>query len=70
MLYLRSLIYIYLGKCDDELHDIIKAISMSQEIVDKYFYIGFCIERPKLFFASWQPAKGLEDIKKIKEISP
>lgn len=38
MLYLRSLIYMYLGKCDDALQDIIKAISKSEENVAKYFF--------------------------------
>lgn len=33
-------------------------------------YLNAYIERAKLFFATGQPAKGLEDLKKIKEISP
>ncbi len=38
MLYLRSLIYMYLGKIEDGLQDIIKAISKSEENVAKYFF--------------------------------
>jgi len=38
MLYLRSLIYMYLGKTDEGLQDIIKAISKSEENVAKYFF--------------------------------
>ena len=38
MLYLLSLIYMYLGKSDDGLQDIIKAISKSEENVAKYFF--------------------------------
>lgn len=38
MLYYRSLIYLHLGKFDEALQDIIKAISKSEENVAKYFF--------------------------------
>lgn len=38
MLYYRSLIYLHLGKYEEALQDIIKAISKSEENVAKYFF--------------------------------
>jgi tetratricopeptide (TPR) repeat protein len=38
LLYYRGLVYLYLGKFDEALQDIIKAISKSEENVAKYFF--------------------------------
>lgn len=38
MLYFRGLVYLYLGKYDEALQDIVKAISKSEENVAKYFF--------------------------------
>lgn len=38
MLYFRGLVYLYLGKYEEALQDIIKAISKSEENVAKYFF--------------------------------
>ena len=38
MLYYRGLVYLYLGKFEEALQDIIKAISKSEENVAKYFF--------------------------------
>lgn len=38
MLYIRALIYLYLGKTEEGLQDIIKAITKSEENVAKYFF--------------------------------
>ena len=38
MLYFRGLVYLYLGKYEEALQDVVKAISKSEENVAKYFF--------------------------------
>ena len=53
MLYFRSLVYLYLGKYEEALQDIVKAISKSEENVAKYFFFrAICHKYILSYFSS------------------